>query len=70
MVGKMMEPLVLDCPFCKEHTLTRAIKCPKCDFIFIMKLNLMEGFFDDKCPKCGVSYSTAWQEEYKKKNEK
>jgi ribosomal protein L37AE/L43A len=69
-MGPMMGPMILDCPKCSQHTLTQAVKCPKCDEVFIMKMDPSKGMFDDKCPKCGVSYAKAWKEKYQKKNGK
>jgi rRNA maturation protein Nop10 len=66
----MMGPVVLDCPKCKKHTLTQAVECPKCGEIFIMMMDPQNGVFDDKCPKCGVSYAKAWQEKYQKEHPK
>lgn len=57
-----MGPLVLDCPKCQKHTLTQAVACPACGEVFIMNMDPQKGIFDDKCPKCGESYSKAWQE--------
>jgi len=67
-MGPMMGPLVLDCPKCGKHSLTQAVECPSCGNIFIMQIDPSKGMFDDKCPKCGISYAKAWQDKYKKEN--
>jgi hypothetical protein len=66
MLGPMMGPMTLECPKCHQKTLTQAVECPKCQEIFVMKMNPAQNLFDDKCPKCGVSYAKAWQEKYRK----
>ena len=65
-MGPMMGPMVLQCPKCSKQTLTQAVECPVETYkeVFIMNMDPMKGIFDDKCPKCGVSYSKAWQEKY------
>ncbi|MFA5866193.1 MAG: hypothetical protein WC975_16090 [Phycisphaerae bacterium] len=69
MIGPlMMGPLVLKCPHCHIKTLTQAVQCPKCEEIFIMKIDPIKSIFDDKCPKCQESYAKAWQEKYAKQN--
>lgn len=65
MGGPMMGPMTLDCPTCKQKTLTQAVECPKCQFIFVMQINPAANKFDDRCPKCGESYAKAWQEKYR-----
>jgi len=69
-MGPMMGPMVLDCPKCNQKTLTQAVECPveTCKEVFIMNMDPMKGVFDDKCPKCGTSYSKAWQEKYREEN--
>jgi rRNA maturation protein Nop10 len=64
--GLMMGPMTLNCPKCGKKTLTQAVECPKCQFIFVMQMDPAHNKFDDKCPKCGVSYAKAWQEKYRK----
>jgi predicted RNA-binding Zn-ribbon protein involved in translation (DUF1610 family) len=64
--GPMMGPLTLECPKCKDKTLTQAVECLKCQTVFIMNMDPMKGIFDDKCPKCGESFSKAWREKYAK----
>jgi ribosomal protein L37AE/L43A len=64
-MGPMMGPMILNCPKCNQKTLTQAVECPKCSEVFIMNMDPMKGVFDDKCPKCGESYSKAWQEKYR-----
>ncbi len=64
----MMGPMKLDCPKCGgKGTLVQAVQCPKCGEIFIMKMDPKTGMFDDKCPKCGASYSAVLREKYRKK---
>jgi len=65
-MGPMMGPMTLTCQKCGKKTLTQAVECPKCQEIFVMKMDPSRGLFDDKCPKCGVSYAKAWQEKYRK----
>ncbi|NLX07108.1 MAG: hypothetical protein GXY33_18385 [Phycisphaerae bacterium] len=66
-MGPMMGPMKLVCPKCGKKELTQAVKCPKCEEVFIFEMDPMAGAsFDDRCPKCGVSYSEAWQEKYRK----
>jgi hypothetical protein len=69
-MGPMMGPMVLQCPKCSQQTLTQAVECPveTCKEVFIMNMDPMKGIFDDKCPKCGTSYSKAWQEKYRQTN--
>jgi predicted RNA-binding Zn-ribbon protein involved in translation (DUF1610 family) len=62
----MMGPMVLDCPKCGKKSLTQAIECPKCTEIFVMTIDPDKRIFNDKCPKCGVSYAQAWKEKYQK----
>jgi len=62
----MMGPMTLQCKKCGKKTLTQAVECPKCQNIFVMKMDPAKGLFDDKCPKCGESYAKAWQEKYRK----
>jgi prepilin-type processing-associated H-X9-DG protein len=62
-------PEMLDCPKCKKHSLTQAVKCPACEEVFIMNKNPEEMGFNDKCPKCGKSYVKAWKEKYPKRSE-
>ena len=66
-MGPMMGPMKLDCPYCGEQELTQAVQCPQCEEVFIFEMDPMQMTeFDDRCPKCGVSYSEAWQEKYRK----
>jgi len=65
-MGPMMGPMKLECPQCKKKELTQAVECPKCNQVFVMKMDPAKGLFDDKCPKCGESYAKAWQEKYRK----
>jgi len=65
-MGPMMGPMKLVCEKCNQKTLTQAVECPKCQEIFVMKMDPSRGLFDDKCPKCGESYAKAWQEKYRK----
>jgi len=65
-MGPMMGPMTLNCQKCGKKTLTQAVECPKCQEIFVMKMDPSRGLFDDKCPKCGESYAKAWQEKYRK----
>jgi len=68
LLGPLMGPLVLECPKCKQKTLTQAVGCPKCGEIFILQMDFAQGKFDDKCPKCHESYAKSWQEKYREKN--
>jgi predicted RNA-binding Zn-ribbon protein involved in translation (DUF1610 family) len=64
--GPMMGPLILDCPKCKKKALTQAVECLKCKEVYIMDMDPMKGKFNDKCPKCGSSFSQLWREKYAK----
>ncbi|MFA5865965.1 MAG: hypothetical protein WC975_14930 [Phycisphaerae bacterium] len=64
-IGFIMGPVILDCPYCRTKNLTQAVECPRCKEIFIIKMDTMRGFFDDRCTMCGESYSKAWQEKYR-----
>jgi hypothetical protein len=70
LMGPMMGPMTLDCPKCHKKTLTQAVACPKCNEIFVMKMDPKANLFDDKCPKCHESYAKAWQEKYRKEKGK
>jgi hypothetical protein len=63
--GPMMGPMTLNCPKCNQKTLTQAVECPKCQFIFVMQIDPAHNKFDDRCPKCGISYAKAWQDKYR-----
>ncbi|NLX07107.1 MAG: hypothetical protein GXY33_18380 [Phycisphaerae bacterium] len=66
-MGPMMGPMKLECPKCGKKELTQAVQCPQCEEVFIFEMDPMQMTeFDDRCPKCGVSYSEAWQEKYRK----
>ncbi|NLX07152.1 MAG: DUF1559 domain-containing protein [Phycisphaerae bacterium] len=66
-MAPMMSSMKLVCPKCDNKELTQAVLCLKCDEVFIFEMDPMAGAdFDDRCPKCGVSYAEAWQEKYGK----
>ena len=68
-MGPMAGPMKLVCPKCGKKELTQAVECPNCGNVFVFEMGPMQGpeSFNDKCPKCGVSYSAAWQEKYRNK---
>ncbi len=43
----------MTCQKCGEKSAFTAIKCEKCDTVFIR--GTVEGPYEDKCPKCGYS---------------
>ena len=50
------EALIIKCPECGQQTLTQAYQCPHCQEVFVISL-IRPG--SDKCPDCGLSYSSA-----------
>jgi ribosomal protein S27AE len=63
-----MEPPKVDCPKCGGvKTAQQAIECPECKNVFVISMDPTKGMYDDKCPKCGVSYAEAWKKHMKKK---
>ena len=46
-------PRAFTCPECGEDSAYQAIRCPKCDTVFIS--DYQSGDFTDRCPECGYS---------------
>ena len=65
-MGGPMEAPKYDCPKCGKKALTQAVKCPECEEVFIIAMDPTQGMYDDKCPKCSVSYAEAWRKAHKK----
>ena len=43
----------LACPECKNNSVVRAVRCPKCDYVF--RHGSMRNDTADRCPKCRYS---------------
>lgn len=63
--GKDVGVLPRTCPQCRQTTLYRALKCPKCSKVF-SPLKVCGSMYDDKCEYCYESYAKSWQEKYGK----
>ena len=47
-----MQTPALTCPKCQENSVYRAVKCAKCEHVFLYG---KPGDFADRCPECGFS---------------
>ena len=46
---------LLPCKQCGEESVYRAVKCPKCEHVFLYGAASDAGDFFDRCPECGYS---------------
>jgi hypothetical protein len=44
-----------ECPKCSKVTAQKALKCPKCENVFIPDWGRVKNDFPDRCPKCRFS---------------
>ena len=51
---RMMGPVVLNCKECGEYAAYRAVKCPKCEEIFVLG-DSGDETYSDRCPACDHS---------------